>query len=64
MATESEKKAWMQATDGLTSNLTYQESAEALRKLVKTKLLTYFDIEKNPSKFFEFHRMVVKKKQK
>jgi acyl-CoA oxidase len=57
---ESWKKLWIAQVKNIPhENVTYQESAEYLRRLIKTGLLTFTDAQDNPEKFFEAHRLLV-----
>lgn len=45
--------------DSIPDGLPYAESSERLRQLIRTGLLRFTDLEKNPAKFFEAHRLLV-----
>ena len=58
MATWSEAE-WAKQVGDIRDFPTYQQGADKLRALIKTKLLKYTDLESSPSMFFHAHRMVV-----
>lgn len=55
-ATWEEK--WMAQTDGIRSDITYTQSADILRELIRTGLLRFTDIGADPEKFFKAHRLL------
>lgn len=55
---ESWAQSWKNATNNITSNVTYEESANRLRSLLRTQLLKFTDLEKNPERFFLAHRLL------
>lgn len=50
---------WENAVAKIDSNVHYQKSGDTLRSLIKTGLLRFTDLETNPERFFEAHRLVV-----
>ena len=44
--------------DALAPNCSYAHTAKLLRRCVRAGAVSFFDIEKNPEKFFEAHRML------
>jgi hypothetical protein len=53
------RKAWLDVTKPIPHDVTYQESAEHLRRLIRSKLLLYSDAQAQPDRFFEAHRLLV-----
>lgn len=51
---------WVKAIENIRSDLGYQSSAEQLRQLIKTGLLTLTDLKDNPARFFEAHRLLAR----
>ncbi|KAJ3325708.1 hypothetical protein HDV06_003509 [Boothiomyces sp. JEL0866] len=49
---------WKKAIPQIGDGMTYQEAAVKLRQLISTKLLTLTDIQDDPDRFFEAHRLV------
>jgi len=47
------------ATADIHSNCHFEESAEMLRKLIRTKLLKFTDLGENPERFFAAHRLLL-----
>ncbi len=47
--------------DALAPNCSYAQTAKLLRRCVRTGAVSFFDIERNPEKFFEAHRMLAKR---
>mmetsp|Transcript_20256 Transcript_20256/g.30905 ORF Transcript_20256/g.30905 Transcript_20256/m.30905 type:complete len:552 (-) Transcript_20256:256-1911(-) len=54
------EQAFKKAIDGISGTASVQESAEALRTLVRTGLLKYSDIKNDPPKFFAAHRLLAR----
>lgn len=50
---------WQAAVDPIRADVHFSESAEQLRTLIRTGLLRFDDMEKNPERFFLAHRMLV-----
>lgn len=55
------REQWVQAAKSIPcgEDVTYQESAEHLCRLIRTKLLKLTDAHENPDAFFEAHRLLV-----
>jgi len=51
--------AFKEATKNIHGRCTYQEGAEMLRELIRTKLLKFTDIKENPARFFAAHRLLL-----
>jgi acyl-CoA oxidase len=51
---------WQKAIPNIGDEMKYSEAALKLRQLIQTNLLTLTDIQSNPSRFFEAHRIVAK----
>lgn len=51
-------KSWEREVARIPGDITYVESAEHLRKLMKTGLLKFTDIYQNPERYFLAHRIV------
>ncbi|KAI8902989.1 hypothetical protein BC833DRAFT_654394 [Globomyces pollinis-pini] len=62
MANQYHDQAWVQkwqaATQNVGDGMNYQQAAARLRQLINTKLLTLTDIQDDPERFFEAHRLV------
>lgn len=50
---------WIAATD-FDSDVTYDQSADQLRQLIRTGLLRFTDLKHNPERFFEAHRLLAR----
>ena len=59
MSLEWQRK-WVEQTEKVQTEVPYQNSAEQLRKLIKTGLLRYTDAQNYPDKFFLAHRLLVR----
>lgn len=53
------EQQWNAALSIIPNDISYQESADHLRQLIRTELLQFTDIRDNPSRFFKAHRMIV-----
>ena len=53
------REDFIKATKGISSDISYQESAEILRQLILSKRLMFTDMRDNPAKFFEAHRLLL-----
>jgi acyl-CoA oxidase len=51
---------WLKATDEVLSDISFEESADRLRALIQTGLLTYYDIRDNPERFFQAHKLLAR----
>ncbi|KAJ3325740.1 hypothetical protein HDV06_003510 [Boothiomyces sp. JEL0866] len=49
---------WRNATKDIGDGMTYHQAAARLRQLINTKLLTLTDIQDDPDRFFEAHRII------
>jgi len=49
---------WVETVADVRSDLGYENSAEQLRRIAKTQLLKLTDIQRNPGRFFEAHRLL------
>lgn len=62
--TPLEDAAWtgqfLDATAHLRSDVSYDESAAAIRELVGKELVSYYDLHQNPKRFFEAHRLLAR----
>lgn len=50
---------WQEKVDAIPGEVPYQESGAKLRDLIRTGLLRFTDLETNPERFFEAHRILV-----
>lgn len=61
--TPNQMKKWREdfkeAIKYITADVTYVESSEMLKKLIKTNSLLFTDMRDNPAKFFEAHRLLL-----
>uniref|UniRef100_A0A7S3UYT2 Acyl-CoA dehydrogenase/oxidase C-terminal domain-containing protein n=1 Tax=Aplanochytrium stocchinoi TaxID=215587 RepID=A0A7S3UYT2_9STRA len=53
------REKFIQETQGISSDVSYEESAQILRDLVKSKMLKFTDIQNDPDRFFEAHRLLL-----
>jgi len=44
--------------DNLKKDLSYDQASAAMRKIVRSKMLTHFDLHDNPERFFLAHRLL------
>jgi acyl-CoA oxidase len=51
---------WLKATEEVLSDIPFEQSADRLRVLIQTGLLTYYDIRDNPRRFFQAHRLLAR----
>jgi len=51
---------WTDATSSLRSDVSFDESAARLRELIQTDLLRFTDLQHNPARFFEAHRILAR----
>mmetsp|Transcript_17656 Transcript_17656/g.21404 ORF Transcript_17656/g.21404 Transcript_17656/m.21404 type:complete len:472 (+) Transcript_17656:152-1567(+) len=59
MVSESWRKEFIGFTKDISSDVTYEESAQILRDLVQSEMLKFTDIQTDPEKFFEAHRLLL-----
>lgn len=53
-------EAWTAATSELRSEVTFDESADRLRALIRSGLLSFSALRDNPARFFEAHRILAR----
>lgn len=53
------EKKWVAAVNDISGDLKYEDSSQVLRNLIKSGLLRFDDMEKNPERFFLAHRRLV-----
>ncbi|KNC78897.1 hypothetical protein SARC_08691 [Sphaeroforma arctica JP610] len=58
MSMKEWKHRWTDAVQHIDHKLTYTESSDQLRKLIKGGLLRFTDLRDNPERFFEAHRIL------
>jgi len=54
------REQWIEAVSKIRSDLGYESSAQQLRDLQKTGLLKLTDLQEDPAKFFEAHRLLAR----
>lgn len=58
-----DEKAWRTKFEDFTATIScdvsYEESAQKLRDLVKSEMLLFTDMRDNPNRFFEAHRLLL-----
>eukprot|EP00656_Telonema_subtile_P015135 TRINITY_DN17885_c0_g1_i1.p1 TRINITY_DN17885_c0_g1~~TRINITY_DN17885_c0_g1_i1.p1 ORF type:complete len:473 (+),score=142.25 TRINITY_DN17885_c0_g1_i1:202-1620(+) len=59
MDSETWNQTWTQAVSTIRSDISYDESADILRNLIRSGLLRFTDMRDNPARFFEAHRILV-----
>eukprot|EP00924_Labyrinthula_sp_SR-Ha-C_P002428 snap_masked-scaffold_16-processed-gene-4.13-mRNA-1 protein AED:0.01 eAED:0.01 QI:0/-1/0/1/-1/1/1/0/478 len=59
MSREKWRTSLVDFADKISSEVTYEESAQILRELVQKKLLLFTDMRDHPDKFFEAHRLLL-----
>jgi len=50
---------WAGEVDSISDGVPFQQSGDKLRSLIRTGLLRFTDLETNPERFFEAHRILV-----
>lgn len=55
---------WIELLDSLPAGIEHADQAEKLRTIEKSGLLTLTDLQTNPARFFEAHRLVAQRCQK
>jgi hypothetical protein len=58
--TASWETKFLEATEGIDGAATHEDSAESLRRLVKTGLLRHTDLRDRPERFFSAHRLLAR----
>ena len=53
------RASWLEHTRRIPRTVSFQESSEYLRELIRSKLLMYSDAQNKPDRFFEAHRLLV-----
>ncbi|CAK9016961.1 Acyl-coenzyme A oxidase (Acyl-CoA oxidase) [Durusdinium trenchii] len=53
------KASYSEAIKDIHGDCHFEESAEMLRRLIRTKLLKFTDLKENPERFFEAHRLLL-----
>ena len=56
---EDWEKKWVSLASGIRSDVSYTESSQVLRDLIKSGLLRFDDMSNNPERFFKAHRLLV-----
>jgi acyl-CoA oxidase len=53
------QRQWIQHVSDISSDVSIEESAARMRKLVASKLLKYTDVRDDPARFFLAYRLIV-----
>lgn len=51
--------SYMEAISEIHGDVSFEESAQMLRKLIMTGLLRFTDLQNNPERFFSAHRLLL-----